>query len=154
MPRNHAWFVFLALVGAHLLFAGVSAIAESAPGAAGTGAGSQPSYQDPDQLQVLITTRPEPYYLVDVRTPQEYNLGHVPTAMNIPYDVIAAQPPTSDKSALIIVYCESGGRSAKAKQSLDNLGYLRVIDFGGVSRWKGSSITGADAGDCPCRVHY
>ena len=148
-PRKHAWILFLSFVGAQLLLAGAPEIAEAAPGA-----GSQPSYRDPDQLQALISTRLEAYYLVDVRTPQEYQMGHIPTAVNIPYDLIAAQPPTSEKHALIIVYCESGRRSAKAKQSLDSLGYLRVIDFGGVSRWKGSSITGADSGDCPCRVQY
>ena len=150
MPRKHAWIVFLSLVVAQLHLAGAPAIAEAAPWPAGTGAKSQ----DADQLQTLISTRHEAYYLVDVRTPQEYQMGHIPTAVNIPYDLIAAQPPTPDRSALIIVYCESGRRSAKAKLSLDSLGYLRVIDFGGVSRWKGSSITGADSGDCPCRVQY
>ncbi len=143
--RACALSIFLA-VGLGL-FGAAWAAAAPAPGVQ-----SQPSYQDPDQLQSLISTRSETYYLVDVRTLQEYEQGHIPTAVNIPYDTIAAKPPTQDKAALIIVYCASGKRSAKAKQSLDGLGYLRVVDFGAVSRWKGSAVSGADPGDCPCRV--
>ncbi len=115
-------------------------------------AADTPAYDDPAQLQLLITNRGEPYFLVDVRTQKEYEQGHIPTAVNIAYDVIAAHPPTADKDALIIVYCASGIRSARAKKTLEALGYLRVVDFGPISRWQGSSIPGSDPGDCPCRV--
>lgn len=100
------------------------------------------SYADPDALSKLVRDRDEPYLLVDVRTAEEYAAGHIPTAVNIPVDVIAAQPPTKDLSALIVLYCRSGNRSATAKKALDGLGYRRVVDFGGVSRWKGALIQG------------
>jgi len=111
------------------------------------------AYADPDMLLQLIQQKSEPYYLVDVRTEAEYENGHIPTAVNIPVDTIATMPPTPYLSTLIIVYCGSGTRSAKARQALEALGYSRVADFGAVSRWRGSSVTGADAGECPCFVY-
>ena len=113
---------------------------------------AKPSYQDPAQLQLLISNRTEPYFLVDVRTAAEYQKGHIPTAVNIPYDTIGANPPTPDTAALIIVYCASGVRSGKAAKTLAGLGYGRVVDFGAFSRWQGPSLDGSDPGDCPCRV--
>ena len=101
-------------------------------------------YSDPDTLAALIETRNEPYHLVDVRGEEEYASGHIPTAVNIPVATIGTNPPTTDKGSLIIVYCASGGRSAKAKTTLDGLGYTRVVDFGGVSRWKGTLVQGTN----------
>lgn len=102
----------------------------------------EPAYTDPEQLARLVDGGGEAYLLVDVRTAEEYAAGHIPTAINIPVDVIATRPPTQDLSALIILYCRSGNRSATAKRALDGLGYRRVVDFGGVSRWKGSLTIG------------
>jgi phage shock protein E len=108
-------------------------------------------YKDPRQLSALLSERLEPYFLVDVRTAQEYREGHIPTAINIPYDLIAASPPTRNTTALIVVYCASGGRSSKAAKALEGLGYLRVVDFGAIRRWVGPLRYSADPGDCPCR---
>ncbi len=71
------------------------------------------------------------------RAPGEYSTGHIPAAVNIPVDIIAKEPPTTDTSALIIVYCRSGMRSASAKALLDEIGYLRDVNSGGISRWTG-----------------
>ncbi len=143
MSQKSCWVVTVTLIGALGLF-----------GCTGTSGGSSKAalYADPDQLQLLISRKTEPYYLVDVRTIGEYQQSHIPTAINIPFDTIADNPPTPYRSTLIIVYCASGVRSAKAKQALDRLGYRRVVDFGPMSRWKGSSITGTDPGECPCRT--
>ena len=77
----------------------------------------------------------------------------IPTAVNLPVDTIATTPPTPYLSTLIVVYCGSGARSAKARQALEALGYTRVVDFGAMGRWKGSSVTGGDPGECPCFVN-
>jgi len=118
------------------------------------GAPAQPpaAYADPDALLRLIREKTEPFYVVDVRSREEYGRGHIPTAINVPVDQISRKPPTPNKSTLIVVYCASGARSAKAKQALEALGYARVADFGPMSRWKGSTLTGEDPGDCPCLV--
>jgi phage shock protein E len=110
------------------------------------------AYADPAMLLRLIREGTEPYYLVDVRTWDEYETGHIPTSINIPFDSISERLPTPYTSTLIIVYCRTGIRSAKARQSLETLGYSRVADFGGVNRWKGSLVTGGEPGDCPCYV--
>jgi phage shock protein E len=97
-------------------------------------------YSDPDALSRLITDRAEPYILVDVRTSGEYASGHIPTAINVPVSIIASKLPTVDRSALLIVYCGSGRRSAAAKSTLVDLGFTRVVDFGGISRWRGELV--------------
>jgi phage shock protein E len=99
-------------------------------------------YIDPAQLAALIDGKAETYFLVDVRTKEEYEAGHIRSAINIPVDQIATEPPTTDKDALILVYCRSGRRSAAAATALENLGYRNIVDFGGVSRWPGGLVAG------------
>ncbi len=71
--------------------------------------------------------------LIDVRTPTEYENGHIESAINIPYDVIKDKinEITEDKDAVIKLYCRSGGRSGIAKNRLDKLGYKNVTNEGG-----------------------
>jgi phage shock protein E len=87
--------------------------------------------------------------LIDVRTPAEYEGGHIPTAINVPVDVIGIRPPTADKAAQIIVYCRSGNRSATARKILMDLGYTNVVDFGAVTRWEGALVTGKEPSTAP-----
>ena len=94
-------------------------------------------YRDPERLKQLIERQDEEYQLIDVRTDGEYKSGFIPTAINIPYDVIGDNLPVEDRSALIIVYCRSGSRSARAKQTLEDLGFTNVVNFGGIGSWKG-----------------
>lgn len=70
---------------------------------------------------------------IDVRTAEEYAAGHVQQAVNIPYEEIAGRvgEVTTDKDALIYVYCRSGRRSGIAKETLDRAGYTRVFNIGG-----------------------
>jgi rhodanese-related sulfurtransferase len=79
-------------------------------------------------------------YLIDVRTAEEYRGGAIPSAINIPYDVIQDNLPTQDRSARIVVYCRSGNRSGKAKATLEALGFQNVNNFGPVTNWKGELI--------------
>lgn len=62
------------------------------------------------------------YVIVDVRTKDEFDSGHVVGAINIPYDEID-ENVVLDKEKLIFVYCLSGGRSSIAEEALTNLGY-------------------------------
>ena len=90
-----------------------------------------------EKLAEIIAAGDPNTYLVDVRTEEEYNSGAIPSAINIPFDVIADNLPTEDRSARIIVYCRSGNRSGIASDTLEDLGFTNILDFGGVSNWKG-----------------
>ncbi len=72
-------------------------------------------------------------FWIDVRTTQEFKSGHVPEATHIPYNVIAKEISklTTDKSAVIKVYCKVGGRAGIAKKTLEKLGYKNIINAGG-----------------------
>lgn len=91
------------------------------------------------QLQAKITAQ-EDFVLLDVRTLDEYNSGHIPTAVLLPHDEInsKAEALVSDKNKEIVVYCRSGRRSAIAAEALVKVGYTNVQDFGGISRWQGA----------------
>jgi rhodanese-related sulfurtransferase len=101
-------------------------------------------YLEPDALRSLAADLPDETYLVDVRTPGEYGDGHIPGAINIELSALADNPPTPEKGALIIVYCRSGSRSARAAQTLKDLGYTGVLDWGGIIRWPYETVSGPD----------
>lgn len=71
--------------------------------------------------------------LVDVRTPEEYAVGHLENALNMNwYDSdFKEQIQSIDKNKTIYVYCKKGGRSAKAAKLLNSLGYKNVVDLQG-----------------------
>lgn len=78
----------------------------------------------------------EEIVVYDVRTAEEYAAGHIPGAINIPYDVIGSQIPVKEKDTTIVVYCRSGNRSGRARATLESLGYFNIADFGAVSKWR------------------
>lgn len=94
-------------------------------------------YATPAGLAELIENESEEYLLVDVRTEREYNAGHIPTAINVPYQVIGRRLPEAEGDPILIVYCQSGRRSGIAFQTLRRAGYERIVDFGGIVRWDG-----------------
>lgn len=80
--------------------------------------------------------------IVDVRTLQEYNEGHVPEAVNIPNEEIMDTEPEllSDKDRKILVYCRSGRRSKEAADKLVGMGYSQIYDFGGIIDWNYETV--------------
>ena len=78
------------------------------------------------------------YIIIDARTQEEYNQGHIPGAILIPEYEIAdcAEKELSDKDQLILVYCRSGRRSKIAAEELAKLGYANVKEFGGIIDWE------------------
>ncbi len=75
--------------------------------------------------------------VVDVRTREEYNVGHIENAVLVPNESIGSEMPEAlpDKEATLLIYCRSGRRSKDAAQKLLALGYQNVYDFGGVIDW-------------------
>ena len=78
------------------------------------------------------------YIIIDARTQEEYDQGHIPGAILIPEYEIAtrAEKELNDKDQLILVYCRSGRRSKIAAEELVNLGYTNVKEFGGIIDWE------------------
>ena len=79
----------------------------------------------------------EGYIVLDVRTQEEYNEGHIPGATQISHEEIAekAEEVLTDKDQLILVYCRSGRRSKLAAEALVELGYTNIKEFGGIIDW-------------------
>ena len=79
----------------------------------------------------------EGYIILDVREQDEYDAGHIPGAILIPYAQIAekAEDVLADKDQLILVYCRSGRRSKIAAEALVELGYTNIKEFGGIIDW-------------------
>jgi rhodanese-related sulfurtransferase len=81
--------------------------------------------------------------ILDVRTAEEFETGHIQGAVNISNTEITAtaEKAIPDKSATILVYCRSGNRSALASKELSELGYSHIYDLGGLVDWKYEIIT-------------
>ena len=75
--------------------------------------------------------------ILDVRTPEEFESGHVKGAINLPLDQIENGDfgMLEDKAQIILVYCRSGNRSNQASQILADEGYTKIYDFGGITDW-------------------
>ncbi|MFW5684019.1 MAG: rhodanese-like domain-containing protein [Spirochaetota bacterium] len=128
------------VIGLLLLAAGSAAVAqaggarEEGPGD-GAAAEDLTVYRDPQRLLELIENPPADFHLVDARTPEEFASGHIPGSVNIDYRDLASSPPAEERDALIIVYCRTGRRSGIGVQVLEELGYTRVLNWGGVVHW-------------------
>ena len=79
----------------------------------------------------------EGYIILDARTKEEYDQGHIPGAIVISHEEIAekAEEVLPDKDQLILVYCRSGRRSKIAAEALAELGYTNIREFGGIIDW-------------------
>ena len=77
------------------------------------------------------------FAIVDARTQEEFDAGHIEGAIMIPeYEIEAkAESLLPDKDQLILVYCRSGRRSKIASEALVGLGYTNVKEFGGIIDW-------------------
>ena len=89
-----------------------------------------------EEAKALMNSE-EGYVILDVRTQEEYDQGHIPGAILIPdYEISTkAEKVLTDKDQLILVYCRSGRRSKLAAEALVELGYTNIKEFGGIIDW-------------------
>ena len=82
------------------------------------------------------------YIIIDARTQEEFDQGHIENAILIPEYEIDQKAPNllPDKEQLILVYCRSGRRSKIAAEALVNLGYTNVKEFGGIIDWESETV--------------
>lgn len=100
----------------------------------------------PEEAKEMIETMD--VIVVDVRTEEEFNQGHIEGAVLIPdYDLdkLAAEI-LPDKEATILLYCRSGNRSKLASHLLIGMGYQNVYDFGGILDWRFGEVQVEPAG--------
>ena len=115
-----------------LALAGAGACKSSEPATGSAQQAPVATAKDPAAAKQLVAAGA---VVVDVRTPEEYAGGHVPSAVNLPVQTFAPDDVDKltggDKSKPVVVYCASGRRSAKAKAALEAAGYTHVVNGGG-----------------------
>ncbi|MBK6348379.1 MAG: rhodanese-like domain-containing protein [Steroidobacteraceae bacterium] len=127
---------------AALLLAGATSVAFAAVATAGepavTTTASAPATAAvavaPMSQEALLehqSSHPDHLLVLDVRTPQEYAEGHVPGAVNVPYDQLASRLAQVPKDKDVVLYCKSGRRAGIAADVLAANGYTRLSHLEG-----------------------
>ena len=79
--------------------------------------------------------------VIDVRTPEEYASGHIPGALNVPFDQVAQRIGEIDAPHGVALYCMVGPRARMGESALFAAGYQRVIHLeGGLAAWKAAGL--------------
>ena len=139
MKKNKKWL--FAVIAAGVLTAALSACGQDK-----TGQYTKAAQEDTVKAEYKKITAEEAkermdkddkVVILDVRTEEEYQEGHVPGAIVIPNETISSEPleELPDMDQEILVYCRSGNRSAQAAKKLAEAGYTQVYDFGGIIDW-------------------
>ena len=139
MKKNKKWL--FAVIAAGVLTAALSACGQEK-----TGQDTKAAQEDTVKAEYKKITAEEAkermdkddkVVILDVRTEEEYQEGHVPGAIVIPNETISSGPleELPDLDQAILVYCRSGNRSAQAAKKLAEAGYTQVYDFGGIIDW-------------------
>ncbi len=90
----------------------------------------------PDDLYEQRQSGPAPLIL-DVRTPEEFRLGHIPGALNIPYTEIASRIGEVQQSHAVVLYCMLGPRARLGERTLLDAGVDNVLHLdGGLYAWQ------------------
>lgn len=104
------------------------------------GSNEKSAINTPKISSVSDIVQDESIVLIDVRDKEEYESGHIPRSINIPYTEIENEVDY-DKDKPIAVYCRTGKRSKKAALSLEKMGYTKIYDIGGIDNYEGELIT-------------
>ena len=77
--------------------------------------------------------------LIDLRSKEEYQQGHIKGAINLPFEQLEQSFPYG-KEQTVIVYCELGIRSMRASKQLFEQGYTVINTIGGVNQYSGELV--------------
>lgn len=95
-------------------------------------------YKDVRAIEFKQIIDKQKYILLDVRTKNEFNAGHIAGAINIDWYLhsFEALVQKLDKSKPILIYCRSGNRTSKTKFAMLGMGFQNVINLHyGVNDW-------------------
>ncbi|MBB6612577.1 rhodanese-like domain-containing protein [Pontibacter sp. Tf4] len=106
---------------------------------------------EPGELQALE----QPYMLLDIRTPAEYEISHLQGARFVNYNTSKLEDLADiPKDAKLILYCAVGARSANVGVKLLDVGYTDVHNLqGGIFNWVNKGFPVFDAGGRTSRIH-
>jgi len=93
--------------------------------------------------QELLSSPPADALILDVRTRDEFDGGHVPGALNIPHDELSARLSELDSESdrAVVVYCKSGRRAGMASSVLLGAGYTNVLHLeGDMNAWQATGL--------------
>ena len=93
--------------------------------------------QSYEMIQDNLTN--ENFVILDIRTPDEYQSGHIENAHNIDFYFSTFEDDLDklDKTLTYLIYCRSGGRSGQALEKMENLNFEIVYNMlGGMIKWK------------------
>jgi phage shock protein E len=94
----------------------------------------------PRELSARQTAGDAPV-VIDVRTAAEFATGHIPGALNIPFDQVAERISEVDAPNGVALYCMMGPRARKGESALLASGYLSVLHIdGGLAAWKSAGL--------------
>lgn len=125
-PRRSGWHLIRSAMVAAV------ALGVAVAGFAGTGS------INGEELEKRLAAGDAPVVL-DVRTPAEYEAGHIPGAINIPHDQLASRlgDVPAGPGDEVVVHCQSGGRARGAEKVLEKAGFTNVRDLDGhIADWK------------------
>ena len=87
---------------------------------------------------------------IDVRTPGEYELSHIPGAENVPMDSLGAAAAEWDRAVPLLIYCATGARSALAVQYLESQGFETIHHLAaGIVAWEDDLERGSGVASMP-----
>ncbi len=142
------------VVFAATLLAAAASIADQAgptpsqPAPAPAAAGASLPLISPQALLERQAKGDPSLFVLDVRTPKEYAAGHVPGAINVPYDQVASHLAEIPKDKDVVLYCQSGRRAGLAAEVLQASGYTKLEHLqGDIQAWltDGRPVEGGDA---------
>ena len=96
------------------------------------GGNSKSVIQTPTSEEISQIIQDKKITIIDVRTKEEYESGHIKGAINIP-DTEIENEVNYDKDKAIAVYCRTGVRSSEAAKTLEKMGYTKIYDLGGIT---------------------
>jgi rhodanese-related sulfurtransferase len=92
----------------------------------------------PEEANTMIMISSFPIHIIDVRTPEEYNSGHIENAVNVDFNSGNFRDEINrfNRDRTYIIYCRTGARSAGARDIMKELGFQKIYNMdGGITDW-------------------
>ncbi len=153
LQRRAATFLLLALLLLSLSACGKRAATQAAVAAP---AAAPVAAAQAAPAQIAMVTAPQPlspqayndeflaagaaFQLIDVRTPEEFDTGHIAGAVNIPLQELPGRLGELSQEEPVVLYCRSGNRSTQAARLMQQAGFTGLYNLGGIVAWQAAGF--------------